>query len=341
MKAHAADAASKRRRKGPAIHDFQLFDKDRLDAIAELERTIAAKKEESINTIKELRTRARDAPSFSAGAAPGQSHEELTQLADQMESQLDSFVLSKEDQEEKEQLLKEGFPDWSKRDFKAFVASLERHGRYNLDSITQDMELEVGKEKSEVHRYFVAFWLNYRRIADWKKVIDRVEKGESKILRLRQIRDAIQEKVERHLEETFGQFYWDVKNGKERLKKLPPMSELLKYSWPRMRVNYGAGFRGRSYQEEEDAFLICMMHCHGYGAAERIRMEIRRAWQFRFDWYFKSRNALEIQKRCDFLVKVVERENEEVRKKEQRKLAPIAETAEEAQIQPTNLMEAM
>jgi SLIDE len=59
-----------------------------------------------------------------------------------------------------------------------------------------------------------------------------------------------------------------------------------------------------------------MMHRHGYGAAERIRMEIRRAWQFRFDWYFKSRNAQEIQKRCDLLVKIVERENEEVRKKE-------------------------
>jgi SWI/SNF-related matrix-associated actin-dependent regulator of chromatin subfamily A member 5 len=62
--------------------------------------------------------------------------------------------------------------------------------------------------------------------------------------------------------------------------------------------------------------LVCMMHRHGYGAAERIRMEIRRAWQFRFDWYFKSRSAQEIQKRCDAVVKIVERENEELRKKE-------------------------
>ena len=45
-------------------------------------------------------------------------------------------------------------------------------------------------------------------------------------------------------------------------------------------------------------------------------MEIRRAWQFRFDWYFKSRSAQEIQKRCDTIVKIVEREIEEVRKKE-------------------------
>ncbi len=58
------------------------------------------------------------------------------------------------------------------------------------------------------------------------------------------------------------------------------------------------------------------MHRHGYGAAEMIRMEIRRACQFRFDWYFKSRSAQEIQKRCDAVVKIVERENEELRKKE-------------------------
>jgi hypothetical protein len=76
------------------------------------------------------------------------------------------------------------------------------------------------------------------------------------------------------------------------------------------------GTRGRAYQEEEeeDAFLVCMMHRHGYGAAERIRMEIRRAWQFRFDWYFKSRSAQEMQKRRDAIVKFVEKENEEYRK---------------------------
>ena len=51
--------------------------------------------------------------------------------------------------------------------------------------------------------------------------------------------------------------------------------------------------------------------------AERIRMEIRRAWQFRFDWFFKSRNAQEIQKRCEAVVRLVEKENDEIRKKKE------------------------
>jgi SWI/SNF-related matrix-associated actin-dependent regulator of chromatin subfamily A member 5 len=141
--------------------------------------------------------------------------------------------------------------------------------------------------------------------------LDKIERGERKILRLRQIRDAIQEKVERHLEDTFGPQFADMKDG-----KVPSANELLEFSWPKMKINYGTGSKGRAYQEEEDAFLICMMHRHGYGAAERIRMEIRRAWQFRFDWYFKSRSAQEIQKRCDVIVKIVEKENEDLRKKE-------------------------
>merc|ERR1712003_186380 len=86
-----------------------------------------------------------------------------------------------------------------------------------------------------------------------------------------------------------------------------------------MKINYGGGTKGRAYQEEEDAFLVAMMYRHGYGAAERIRMSIRRAWQFRFDWYFKSRSAHEIQRRCDVIVKIIEKENDDVREEMKKK----------------------
>ena len=327
LKAHAADAATRKRRKGPAVHDFQLFDKARLDQIDELERKIGSKKEEAINTIKDLRMKSKDAPTMIDGGSRGQCKEELLKLADAMENQLDSYKMCDEDLAEKQKLLAEGFPDWSRKDYKSFVASVERYGRYNLRNIIIDLVDECGKEEMEVKKYFVAFWTTYRRIAEWKKVLERIEKGEKKILRLHQIRDYIQEKVERHLEETLGDYYTDSKEGKGRIATIPSVGELLHYSWPKMKISYGSAFKGRSYQEAEDSFLICMMHRHGYGAAERIRMEIRRAWQFRFDWYFKSRNAAEIQKRCDFLVRVIERENDELRKHEHGSLVPIEENA--------------
>jgi len=314
MKAHAADAAAKKKRKGPALHDFQLFDLAKINAILAKERGLAVQKEDQVRSIKEVRSRAMSAPTKGSGVAAGHSREELLKLADDMTAKLDvDFKLSPEDEQEKASLLAEGFPDWSRKDFKAFCSSVEIHGRYDLACITQDVINETDKDLQDIHRYFVAFMTNYRRINDWEKILDRIERGEKKILRLRQIRDAIQEKIERHLEETFGDYYSENKDV-----EIPPVAELLHYSWPRMKLSYGgSGTRGKGYQDEEDAFLICMMYRHGYGAAERIRMEIRRAWQFRFDWYFKSRSAEDIQKRCDLLVKAVERENEEVRKKEE------------------------
>eukprot|EP00957_Ditylum_brightwellii_P057597 4367656-Ditylum_brightwellii.AAC.1 len=69
-----------------------------------------------------------------------------------------------------------------------------------------------------------------------------------------------------------------------------------------MIFNYGPGLKGQCYGEEEYAFLLCMMHRHDYSTAEQIQMEIRRAWQFQFDWFFKSRNAAELQKQCDVIM---------------------------------------
>lgn len=312
LKAHAADAAAKKKRKGPTLHDFQLFDMAKLDVIRKKELNFVTQTERQIKKIGDLRKQALDAPTIGSGVAAGRSREEILKSAEELESQLDSFKLSDEDVKEKKALEDDGFPDWSRKDYKAFCAALERRGRYDFEGICRDITAETNKDRGEIKRYFVSFWQHYSRINDWEKVLDRIDRGEKKILRLRQIRDAIQEKVERHLEDTFGPHYSDNSGSQE----IPSVAELIFYSWPKMKINYGLFGKPKGYQEEEDSFLVAMMYRHGYGAAERIRMEIRRAWQFRFDWYFKSRSAQEIQKRCDAIVKIIERENEDVRKKE-------------------------
>lgn len=42
----------------------------------------------------------------------------------------------------------------------------------------------------------------------------------------------------------------------------------------------------------------------------------RSAPQFRFDWFIKSRTALELQRRCNTLITLIERENQELEEKE-------------------------
>lgn len=42
----------------------------------------------------------------------------------------------------------------------------------------------------------------------------------------------------------------------------------------------------------------------------------RNSPQFRFDWFLKSRTALELQRRCNTLISLIERENSELNEKE-------------------------
>ena len=169
-----------------------------------------------------------------------------------------------------------------------------------------------------LNTYFITLQL----LKDWSKIIDKIEKGERKKIRLLEIKDIIQEKIERHLETVYHTMYPGLSKGnvpKEVLEQHSPW-DLLMYSWSTMQFKYGHTPKGWTYRQEEDAFLLTMMHRHGYGAARRLQLEIRRAWQFRFDWFFKSRSPQEIQKRCDILIKVVEKELEELREKEEKEI---------------------
>jgi SWI/SNF-related matrix-associated actin-dependent regulator of chromatin subfamily A member 5 len=332
----APTEGTKKKKKGPTYHDIQLFDIARLTTLNEREASLEMQKQAQVSAIRDLRMRAKNAPSVhnSRSSVPyNDTVEGLNVKADELECNLHKFELSPEDKEEKALLLKEGFPDWSKKDFRAFCSSLERRGRFDVSSIVDDVSLECGKDEKEVKRYFVAFWTNYRRVNDWKRVLDRIEKGERKVNRLYQIRDALREKVERHLDQLYGT---DRSKGPD--EKPPTTLVLLHQSWHKMHFNYGLGYaKGRAYSEEEDAFLLYQMYKHGYGASERIRMELRRPWQFLFNWYIKTRSASEIQKRCDMLVKIIEKENElDARKKEQEEQKRLVEQEAEKSELPVN-----
>merc|ERR1711994_1158214 len=194
--------------------------------------------------------------------------------------------LTEDEQLEKEDLLKEGFSNWSKRDFNQFIRLNEKYGREDVENISREVE---GKTPEEVIEYSKAFWERCGELQDSERIMAQIEKGEARIQRRALIKKALDAKIARY-----------------------------KAPFHQLRIAYGTN-KGKNYTEEEDRFLVCMLHKLGFdkeNVYEELRAEVRNAPQFRFDWFIKSRTAMEFQRRCNTLITLIERENHEIEEKE-------------------------
>jgi len=189
--------------------------------------------------------------------------------------------VTEEEIAEKESLLKSGFDSWTRRDFNAFIKSCEKHGRKNLEEIALEVE---GKTLEEVTAYSKVFWERFAEVSDSAKLIARIEEGEAKIAKLNEVQEVLSKRVS---------------------ALTTPLHQL--------KINYGQ-IKGKSFSEEEDRFLLVMLDKFGYGdeeSYEKIRQEIKRSSLFRFNWFFKSRNSVELNKRCSTLLLCLMKEHEE------------------------------
>ncbi|CAJ2658591.1 unnamed protein product [Trifolium pratense] len=191
--------------------------------------------------------------------------------------------LTTEEMEEKEHLLEQGFSSWSRKDFNTFIRACEKYGRNDIKSIASEME---GKTDEEVERYAKVFKERYKELNDYDRIIKNIERGEARISRKDEIMKAIGKKLDRY-----------------------------KNPWLELKVQYGQN-KGKLYNEECDRFMICMVHKLGYGNWDELKAAFRTSPLFRFDWFVKSRTTQELARRCDTLIRLVEKENQEFDERE-------------------------
>ncbi|KAK4337102.1 hypothetical protein RND71_043852 [Anisodus tanguticus] len=187
---------------------------------------------------------------------------------------------------EKEELLTQGFTNWTRRDFNQFIKANEKYGRDDLENIAKEVE---GKTPQEVEAYTEIFWERYQELTDSDRIIAQIEKGEQRIQRRQDIKRALESKMGRY-----------------------------RAPFHQLRIAYGTN-KGKNYTEEEDRFLICMLHKLGFDREmvyDELKAAVRNSPIFRFDWFLKSRTALELQRRCNTLITLIERENQELEEKE-------------------------
>ncbi|XP_076316124.1 LOW QUALITY PROTEIN: SWI/SNF-related matrix-associated actin-dependent regulator of chromatin subfamily A member 5-like [Tachypleus tridentatus] len=194
--------------------------------------------------------------------------------------------LTEEEIAEKEKLLTEGFTNWSRRDFNQFVKANEKYGRDDIENVSREVE---GKSPEEVMEYSAVFWERCHELQDIERIMAQIERGEARIQRRASIKKALDAKMVRY-----------------------------RAPFHQLRIAYGTN-KGKNYTEEEDRFLVCMLHKLGFdkeNVYDELRAAIRQAPQFRFDWFIKSRTAGELQRRCNTLITLIERENQEMEEKE-------------------------
>ncbi|KAK7097547.1 SWI/SNF-related matrix-associated actin-dependent regulator of chromatin subfamily A member 5-like [Littorina saxatilis] len=198
----------------------------------------------------------------------------------------ESEQLTEEELTEKEDLLKEGFTNWTKRDFQQFIKANEKYGRDDIDSIAREVE---GKTPEEVIQYSTVFWDRCNELQDIERIMAQIDRGETRIQRRISIKKALDAKMARY-----------------------------RAPFHQLRIQYGTN-KGKNYTEEEDRFLVCMLHKLGFdkeNVYDELRQAVRQAPQFRFDWFIKSRTAMELQRRCNTLITLIERENMELEERE-------------------------
>jgi SWI/SNF-related matrix-associated actin-dependent regulator of chromatin subfamily A member 5 len=237
----------------PQLHDFQFFNNARLTELFEKE-------------VKQL---------LQAKAAG--TGEDVRIIEDVEEG------LTEKEQEEKEQLLSEGFQNWSRRDFVAFVRACEKYGRDDLKSIASEID---GKTEEEVEKYSKVFWSRYNTLNDHERIIKNIERGEARISRKDEIMKSVSKKLDRY-----------------------------RNPWLELKIQYGQN-KGKLYSEECDRFLLCSVHRLGYGNWDELKAAVHASPVFRFDWFVKSRTPSELARRCDTLIRLVERENQELDQRE-------------------------
>ncbi|KAF8131403.1 SNF2 family N-terminal domain-containing protein [Boletus edulis] len=195
--------------------------------------------------------------------------------------------LTEEEQALKEQYTEAGFHDWSRRDFQQFVRALENYGwTDDYDLLASEIQ---DKDAKAVKRYYTYFKKHWKELAEHPRIAARIAEGEAKRNKRSNLEHLLAKKIS------------SVKH---------PMQEL--------ELNYPTT-KGKVYSEEEDRYLLCRLNHYGMRAEdvyERIKRDISEFPVFRFDWFFKSRSTQELQRRCNTLLGMIEKEAETLAQQE-------------------------
>ena len=119
------------------------------------------------------------------------------------------------------------------------------------------------------------------------------------------------EKIKRNIEKAEKSLSFKIK-APEIIK-----AKVISYESPLDEMVIYATQKSKYFSKESDIILLCLTNQLGYGNWKAIKAAIRRDPRCRFDHLFLSRNEAEISRRVDILVKALEKEEQQNKKKQE------------------------
>jgi SWI/SNF-related matrix-associated actin-dependent regulator of chromatin subfamily A member 5 len=198
---------------------------------------------------------------------------------------------TEEDAQLKEDLMCKGFSNWNKRDFFKFINCCEQFGRDNIEMFGE--LYAVGKTFEEVKEYSRVFWKNYTKIENYRKYMERIEKGEIEI--------AIRNSIDKAINDKFNQL-------EDKFIERNPEKDLKDFTLHDIEIVYDKPQEGEGGEDileftpEEDKIYAMGLFKYTYGYFELLKNDVRNSPLFLFNWAVYTRTTAAIQRRCDYLI---------------------------------------
>lgn len=266
----------------PRMEEWQMYDRAALNKIQEEEEAAfrqLPEEEQKLATQKPSDEKPPDEK------PPGDEENQEGEKEPQKPFELPPLI-SEERQAEKEKLLAEGFSNWARQHYSAFLRGSAKFGRTQLDKIS----VEVGKSVDDVKKFADAFWdenLGKARFSENEhdRVVKLIERGEKKIEDLKGI-----------------------------VRGTAVLISMFDNPWEELEFTY-AHTKDKMFTTDEDRHLLCWAHKFGHGQWEAVKMAIRRSPSFRFDYFLRSLPTDLVGRRCEQLMKAAEKEVEQLEKR--------------------------
>ena len=205
---------------------------------------------------------------------------------------------TEKDEKYREELLKEGFKTWTKKDFARFLHSAEMVG---LDEPEQISHLMKTKTTEEIVKYIKVFKKRIDDFPNGSRIMARINKSEN-------------EKNKNYEYQSIIDEYYNLLIEDEEDESCNIFSKI-KISYKEYKNKKAVNNNKELFNEEEDKYLLCLLIKYGYRNWNPIKFHLLTDPFMKFNINMKMKTEQELMDRANYIINCLKLEIKKVKEK--------------------------